>query len=64
MDITISQFNWKWSWIVFQEIQLIPKESYFFNKIDWEYYEYDPIFMKKSDVSYYDYIWFYDKFIK
>lgn len=64
LDITISQFNWKWSWIVFQEIQLIPKESYFFNKIDWEYYKYDPVFMKKSDVSYYDYILFYDKFIK
>jgi hypothetical protein len=64
LDITISQFNWKWNWIVFQEIQLITKESYFFNKIDWEYYKYDPIFMKEADTSYYDYVGFYNKFIK
>jgi hypothetical protein len=64
LDITISQFSGKWDWILFKEIELMPKASYFFNKIKWDYYPYEPVFMKKPEWWYYDYIWFYDRFIK
>ncbi len=63
IDITADQFNWKIKWITFDNIIVIKKEDYFFNKIDWHYSKYNSSFIIPSK-WYFNYLEFYNLYIK